>query len=202
MLVTATSLSRPWLVTLSCLCSCFNFLFWWISTNISTLLPDKTTLLEYKTKLTLLKKTTKSEMNQDKVSFPTPLLVWPTSITTLLLVLLALSNLIISPTITTTSDVSMHLPSFIVDNPDVKESDLKLNSLTIQSTLSLIQVEDPKIKDRYKTFWSSITTILCKNLRWNLQLDGYNRWKHSWKHIQYEHKISPLHCSQHYSEFL
>ena len=56
MLVITTSISQPLLVTLYFLCSCFNFLFWWISTNISTLLPDKTTPLEHKTKLTLLKK--------------------------------------------------------------------------------------------------------------------------------------------------
>ena len=145
----------------------------------------------------LLNNTTKSEIDQDKVSFPLP---------SLLLSLLALPTVTISQTRTTTSDVTMHLPSFIVDTPDVKESDLKLNQLTIQSTLSSIQFGDLKIKDRYKTFLPSFTTVLCKNLRWNLKLTGYNRWEHRWKHkwkyTQHEHKILSLHCSQHYSEIL
>ena len=177
MLVTATSLSRPWRVTLSCLWSCFNFLSRWISTNNSTLLPDNTIPLEYKTKLILLNKTTKSKIDQEKV-FQSPSLLLPTSITTFLLVFLALSTLTISSPITTTSDVSINLPFFIVDTPDVKKSDLKLKQLTIQSTLSLNLIGDPKIKDKYKTFWPSFTTILCNNLRWNLQLARYNRWKH------------------------
>ena len=149
----------------------------------------------------ILNKTTKSETKQDKVSFQSPSLLLSTSITTLLLVLLALSTITISITRTTTSDVSMYLPSFIVDTPDVKKSDLKIYQLTIQSRLSFIKVKDPKIQDRYKNFWSSFTTIPCKNLRLNLQLTGYNIWKHRWKHIQYEHTIPLLHCSQHYLEF-
>ena len=118
----------------------------------------------------LLNKTTKSENDQDKA----PSLLLPTSIVTLLLVLLSLSTVTIPTTRTTTSDVTMYLLSFTGNARDVKESDLKKNP-TIQSTLKSIQFEHLKIEDRYKTFWHSFTTVLCKNLHWNFQLAGYNR---------------------------
>ena len=162
MLITATSLSRPWLVTLSCLGVYFILRFQWISTNISILLSDKTTPLEYKTKMILLNKTTKSEIDQDKASFPSPSLLLPTSIVTLLLVLLCLSIVTTPTTGTTTQDVTTYLPSFICNNRDVTESsDSKLNQAMTQSTLSSIQFGNLKFEDRYETFWPSFTIVLC-----------------------------------------
>ena len=63
----------------------------------------------------------------------------------------------LSSTMTTTSDVSMYLPSFIVDTPDIKEpklelNQLELNQLTIQPKISLTQIEDSKTKNRCKDF--------------------------------------------------
>ena len=95
-------------------------MFQWISTNISILMSDKTTTLEYKTKMILLNKTTKSEIDQDKASFPSRSLLLPTSIFTLLLVFLAISTVTIPINRSTTSDISMHLPSFVADTLDVK----------------------------------------------------------------------------------
>ena len=106
----------------------------------------------------------KSETNQDKASFLSTSLLLPTSIVILLLVLLCLS------TVTTSI------------------SDSKLNQPTTQSTLSSIQLGNLKFEDRYETFRPYFTTVLCKNLRWSLQLAGYNRWKHRWIHTQHEHE--------------
>ena len=154
----------------------------------------------------LLHKLTKSEIDQEQASFLSTSLLLPTSIVTLLSVLLSLSTVKISTTRTTTQDVTMHLPFFIFNNRDVKESsDLKLNQPTTQSTLSSIQFGDLKIEDIYRTFRPSFTTVLCKNLHWNLQLAGSNRWKHKWKHkrthTQHEHKISSTELLQ-YQELI
>ena len=68
LLITVTSLSQSWLVTLSCPLGYLNLMFQWISTNINIPLSDKTPPPEYKTKMILLHKTTKSEIDQDQAS--------------------------------------------------------------------------------------------------------------------------------------
>ena len=112
--------------------------------------PDKKTSLEYKIKRILLNKSTKFKTVQIVISLPSSSLALPTSIITLLLIVLNFSTLTLSSTITTTSDVRMYLPFFIVDTPDTKESKLKLDQLTIQSMLSFTKAGDPKSRTNTK----------------------------------------------------
>ena len=101
---------------------------------------------------------------------------------------------------TTTSNVSMYLPSFIVNIPDTKVPKLELNQLTIQLKPEFTQNGDPRTKNGYKDpppqctkmhafdTWQeallskpkfSFAIIFWKDRCWNDKKVGYNKWRHT-----------------------